>query len=320
MVSRIAIAALAVLLAIGSADATCRYATCPGGFQSFTWGNLACPSCIRWPNNLQCPSLKEPYCCGGETGIICPAIACASSTSYAIAGAYGCSIAFSVVKATAISQSQYVKVVNDTANVLAAYCTAGYPDEAGWETAIAATASAAATAYAEAVAKAIYDYTIFVCDCGNCRQRYAGCNLAVSTVSAQIQAVATAQAYIYAQAIAQVKDMCWPVDVNGTLIAIAEANAEAFASSTALAVNSVLASASSNTASNCKFVCGSNTKKAVAKAVACGFVNVLASARDSCTPDVTRACTTTLALAGDAVIGTTCDLSYVCPSRKLKMM
>lgn len=316
--SRIAIAALAVLLAIGSADASCRYATCPSGFQSYTWGNLACPSCIRWPSTLQCPSLKEPYCCGGETGIICPAIACASSTSYAISGNGGCSTAFSKITATAISQFQYASAVNDTANVLAAYCTAGYPDESGWETAISATASAAAKAYAEAVAKAIYDFTIFACDCGNCRQRYTGCNLAVGSVSAQIQAVATAQAYIYVQAIAQVKNLCWPVDPNGDLIAYAETSAEAFASSTALAVNSVLASASSQTSANCRLVWGRDTNKAIAKAVACGFVNVLASARDSCTPDVTRACTTSLALSGDAA-GSYCDVSKLCPSRKLKM-
>lgn len=309
--SRIAIAALAVLLAIGSADATCRYATCPPGFQSYTWGNLACPSCIRWPNALQCPSLKEPYCCGGETGVICPAIACASSTSYAISGASGCALAYSRVSATAISEFQYKTAINDTADVLAAYCTAGYPDENGWETAISATASAAATAYAQAVAKAIYDFQIFACDCGNCRQRYTGCNLAVGSVSAQVQAVATAQAYIYVKAIAQVKNQCWPVDPSGDLIAIAEADAQAFASSTALAVNSVLASASSQTAANCRLVWGRDTNKAVAKAVACGFVKVLASARDSCTPDVTRACSVSLALSGDAA-GMYCDVSSKC--------
>lgn len=333
MKTQIAVTALAVLLAfaIASADATyvpCKIPTCPSGFTPYNWGGLRCPSCIRWPTPLQCPSLLTPICCGGVDEKPCPGIACATSTSYAIAGSTGCASAFSKVTALSISDFQYRQTVNDTADALATFCSAGYSDEEAWNTAIAVHAEAAAKAYAKAVAKAIYDFFIYVCDCGKCTRTITkGCGtLAVGNVTAQIQAVATAQAYVYVKAIAQVRSVCFPTDTpGGDYIAYAESEAEAFAQKTAVAINDLVKEVTTKglSAGACRSLYDFSVEKAVAKAVACGFVNVLASARDSCTPDVQRACTSSFALAGDDLSSQyLCKFtSFVCSgSRKLKMM
>lgn len=48
-------------------------------------GSTLCPMCVR-AYNLRCPKIG-PLCCGGADGTVCPSIACAYSSSYAISSA-----------------------------------------------------------------------------------------------------------------------------------------------------------------------------------------------------------------------------------------
>lgn len=83
------------------------------------------------------------------------------------------------------------------------------------------------------------------------------------------------------------------------------------ASDVELALNEVFINGTSTTG-GCVTNTATKVEKAVANAVACGFVKVFAAARDACTPGVTYACSATLSIAGPAASLAKCNLQDVC--------
>lgn len=308
MKTGMALAALAAVLLLATAHqaaasrelkasvVSCPAMKCPSGFIAQKACDTSCGYECYTQAKLNCPpSLASPIVCGGTTGKPCPSIACAYSSTYAISGPTGCASAKSTIQAIAISNATFNNPAGLMQQVIVDYCST--PDTST----LSATASQVANAYATVVATTLTQYSTYVCSC------CTGNGAAYAVVAADVQAVATAQAYAWQTLLATVSD-CY-----GNLLSGAAAYAEAFAEDVQLAINSVYKPAYSQSGKGCTSgALKTQLTSAIAQATVCTFANIFAAAIDAQTAGISYACATSLSVSGVGAI-TSCPININCP-------
>lgn len=288
LVATMLVAAAAGAMAARDLQGVC--APCPSNF--YTWypfGNKGiCPLCYKQPTPQCGTKYNKALCCGGDTGVTCPTIACTTSSAYAVAGPTGCAIANSQLSALAVSSTTFnMKYVFKSA--FSDLCDAMPITYSGadWYSVtllIKSKASYLSNVISEAVAATFVNYNSYACTCGKCGTSCtSNNNIAKTTIKAQVAAVAQACASTWLDAVAESTDGgCIGSGAN----AYAVAHADALASSIEYIINTVYDSAYSKngaagTALSCDFTCSpKQIQFAVARAIACGFVNVYTKIRD----------------------------------------